>query len=118
MLATPDIFLKKLSFPDSALIQQLQLRIEKAVSQLYDFYSPALFGLVKTIVKCRLTAEEMRQNFFLITWLKKEKYSSAKGSLYTWMQSITRHKAIDDLRNKELKKRGLTIPITETELLG
>ena len=116
MLTTPHMFLKKLSFSETALIRQLQLRNEKALSQLYDLYSPALFSLIKRIVKCQLTAEEMLQNVFLKIWLNIERYSSEKGSLYTWMLSIARNEAIDYLRSKEVKKKGLTFLLTETEL--
>lgn len=116
MIATSHMFVKKLSFSESALIQQLQLRNEKALRQLYDLYSPALFGLIKRIVKCQLTAEEMLQNVFLKIWLNIERYSSEKGSLYTWMLSIARNEAIDYLRSKEVKKKELTFLLTETEL--
>ena len=85
MLATTDMFVKKISFSESALTQQLQLRNEKAFSQLYDSYSPALFSEVKRIVKCQLTAEEILQNVFLKIWLNIEKYSREKSSLFTWM---------------------------------
>ena len=118
MLATPDVFVKKLSCSESALIQKPQLKNQKAFSYLYDAYSAALFGSIKRMVKCQLTAEEMLQNAFLKTWLTIEKYSSEKSSLYTWMQSIARHEAIDYLRSKEEKKRGLTSLLVETELKG
>jgi len=118
MLATTDMFVKKISFSESALIQQLQLRNEKALSELYKLYSPALFGLIKRIVKCQLTSEEMLQNVFLKIWLNIERYSSEKGSLYTWMLSIARNEAIDYLRSKEVKKSFLTSLIGETDLKG
>lgn len=70
------------------------------------------------MVKCQLTAEEVLQNALLKTWLNIEKYPNEKGSLYTWMLSIARYEAIDYLRSKEVKKRGLTIPITETGAIG
>lgn len=118
MLATTDMFVKKISFSESALTQQLQLKNEKAFSQLYDSYSPALFSEVKRIVKCQLTAEEILQNVFLKIWLNIDKYSREKSSLYTWMISIARHEAIDYLRSKEVKKRGLTSPLEENVLKG
>ncbi len=118
MLATTDMFVKKISFSESALTQQLQLKNEKAFSQLYDSYSPALFSQIKKIMNCQLTAEEILQNVFLKIWLNIDKYSSEKSSLFTWMISIARHEAIDYLRSKEVKKRGLTSPLEENVLKG
>lgn len=104
-----------MSFSESTLIYQLQLRNERAFNFLYDSYSAALFGLIKRMIKCELTSEEILQNVFLKSWLNIEKYSSEKGSLFTWMYSITRHEIIDYLRSKEVKKRGLTVFVTEIE---
>jgi RNA polymerase sigma factor (sigma-70 family) len=44
------------------------------------------------------TAEELLQDTFLQLWLKASQFDTARGSLIGWLLTITRHRAIDRLR--------------------
>lgn len=65
---------------------------------LYDNYSPTIFGEILRIVKHKQTSEDLLQDVFLTIWQKGDQYNPEKGTLFTWMISITRHKCIDFLR--------------------
>ena len=77
-----------------------------AFSELYDKYSPALFGVICRIVQNKVTGEELLQDVFVKIWKNIDNYSEEKGSLFTWVLSITRHTAIDYLRSKQHKYRS------------
>ncbi len=106
------------SIRESALIDQLKLKNEKAFSYLYDSYAPAILGVIITRVNCQSAAEEILQNVFLKIWLHIELYSPEKSSLYTWIHTIACNESIDYIRSKEAKNKRLTSCIGEMELNG
>lgn len=97
-------------------IDQLVLRLKAgehaAVSELYDRYSDALYGLSYKIVKSEEAAQDVLQDSFVKVWKKIHAYSSEKGSFFTWMLNITRNTAIDYLRKQ---KKMTSAPIRDIE---
>lgn len=73
--------------------------------KLYENYSPAIFGEIVRIIKHKQTSEDLLQDVFLTIWQKSNQFNPVKGTLFTWMLSITRHKCIDYLR-KAINKQS------------
>lgn len=92
------------------LILRLQQGDELAFSQLYDSYSPALYGLISRIVQDPEVAKDVLQDSFVKIWKSAPSYSFEKGTIFTWMLNICRNSAIDVLR-KEKKDREHKIQI-------
>ena len=78
--------------------QGYQLKNSESFKGLYDAYSAAIFGEIIRIVKHKETSEDLLQDVFLTIWQKRDLYDPGKGSLFTWMVTITRNKCIDHLR--------------------
>jgi RNA polymerase sigma-70 factor (ECF subfamily) len=74
-----------------------------AFSELYDKYSPALFGVICRIVQNKVIGEELLQDVFVKIWKNIDKYETSKGALFTWMLHITRNTCIDYLRSVQHK---------------
>ena len=91
-----------------SLAQRLKNGDESAISEIYDQYSSALFGLIIKIVKDNDIAEDVLQDCFITIWQKAKLYNEEKGTLYTWMLNICRNKAIDAYRktNKEIENKN------------
>lgn len=85
------------------LVLELQNGSEAALSQLYDRYSEALYGLVLRILRDDLLAQDVLQESFVNIWKKADTYSSKKGTFFTWSMNICRNKAIDELRKRGRK---------------
>jgi RNA polymerase sigma-70 factor (ECF subfamily) len=85
------------------LVLELQNGSEAALSQLYDRYSEALYGLVLRILRDELLAQDVLQESFVNIWKKADTYSSKKGTFFTWSMNICRNKAIDELRKRGRK---------------
>ncbi len=98
---------------EGLLLNCLQTQDKRALSLLYDAYSPALYGVILRIVKSNLVAEDVLQVCFLKIWTNFHSYDSTRGRLFTWLINIARHAAIDKLRSrsylKELKTHSLAI---------
>jgi len=93
--------------PDSLLLERIKAGDERAFAEFYDRLSPLLFGLVFKILNDPREAEDVLQEGFLLVWKKAASYDSARSSPSTWATMIFRHKAIDRLRARERRDRGL-----------
>lgn len=83
---------------DKALILQLQNKDEAALSQLYDNYSAALYGVIIRICKDEQHAQNLLQDTFMTIWEKAYQYNPEKGKFYTWAYRIAKNKTLNYLR--------------------
>jgi len=94
---------------DLRLLKRIVKGDQQAFSQLYDKYASVLYTTVLRIVKSTQEAEDSLQEIFLLVWNKAGQFSEAKGSVYTWMMTIARRKAIDKLRSQHMTHQGLSL---------
>ena len=87
------------------LVCMLKQRTRESFAELYDKYSPALYGIICKIINDATAAEDVLQEAFVKIWKNIDNYTEEKGSLFTWVLSIARHTAIDYLRSKQNKLR-------------
>lgn len=90
---------------DVRLLVRIKEGDQAAFAQLYDRYAPLLYSMVLRIVRETTEAEDVLQEIFLTIWNKASSFDEAKGSVYTWIVTIARRKAIDRLRSKEIVNR-------------
>lgn len=98
---------KKVNFEDM-LVQGLRESNAKSINQLYKMYAPALFGIIKRIVKCDEIAEDILQDTFVKIWKSIRLYDSSKGRLFTWLANLAKNLAIDQIRSKSAIKASKT----------
>lgn len=96
-------FVKFLTFMqnDTVLILQLQNKNEAALSQLYDNYSPAVYGIILRICKDEHHAQNLLQDTFLTIWEKAHQYNPEKGKFYTWAYRIAKNKTLTFLKQSQ-----------------
>ena len=94
---------------DLRLLKRIMKGDQNAFSQLYDKYSPLIYATVLRIVRSTEEAEDLLQEIFLQIWNKAGLFSEAKGSVYTWIVTIARRKAIDKLRSQHMLHQGLSL---------
>ncbi|MFL1896704.1 RNA polymerase sigma factor [Aquimarina sp. 2-A2] len=85
------------------LILQLQQKNEKAFQRIYELYSENTFGVIYSILKDEVLAEEVLQDVFIKVWDNAARYSEKKGRFFTWILNIARNAAIDKTRSKAFK---------------
>ncbi len=86
---------------EEAFIRALQAGHASAFTQLYEAYSPALYGALLKLVGDQALAEDLLQDSFVKIWLNRHHYTADKGRLYTWLLAITRHVAMDELKARK-----------------
>jgi RNA polymerase sigma-70 factor, ECF subfamily len=83
---------------------------EAALSELYDRYQAAMYGLAMRITNDAALAQDAVQEAFVGVWRNAARYAEGKASVRTWMLSITHHRAIDIIR-----RRRTISPLPEIE---
>jgi RNA polymerase sigma-70 factor, ECF subfamily len=83
---------------DSALLQRIVARDERAVAELYDRHSRLVFSVIWRILRSQADAEDVLQETFVRVWTRAETYDVSLGSPTTWLTRIARNRALDRLR--------------------
>ncbi len=98
-------FLNQDNERDRKLMKRIASKDPVALSLLYDHYNRLLFGLLLSILKKREEAEDILQEVFTNIWEKADQFDTERGTVYTWIVSLTRNKGIDRLRSKVYKEQ-------------
>ena len=61
-------------------------------------YQARVFGLAQSVLNDRALAEDVSQEVFLRAWRHAGSYDPRKGSVPTWLLTITRNAAVDAMR--------------------
>ncbi|RYF74831.1 MAG: RNA polymerase sigma factor [Cytophagaceae bacterium] len=69
-----------------------------AFSALYITYAPKLRRLLARMLSDPDRAEDLLQDTFLKLWLNRHAYDARQGKLITWMLTIARNLALDELK--------------------
>ncbi|MDX9923330.1 MAG: sigma-70 family RNA polymerase sigma factor [Ignavibacteriaceae bacterium] len=86
------------SLNDLELMQEIARLESRALEELYDRYSSLLFTVIKKISPDEATAEQLLVDLFVVVWQKIDQFDFATGNVYTWLVTLARNKAIDNLR--------------------
>ncbi|MEM9888344.1 MAG: sigma-70 family RNA polymerase sigma factor [Bacteroidota bacterium] len=82
------------------VIRWLQQKDKRAIPYLYDHYSAALYGMLVRLLQDEALAQDVLQEAFIKFWKNGHRYDSKKGTLFTWLSSITRNTALNTLQSK------------------
>ena len=89
----------KTPLPD--LLRRTAAGDKPAFASLYQATSAKLFGVALRICGRREVAEEVLQEAFVAIWGRAKDYDPVRGSVMTWLVTIVRHCAIDQLRHQQ-----------------
>jgi RNA polymerase sigma-70 factor (ECF subfamily) len=90
---------------DEAFLRGLIARIadddQSALDQLYESLVGQVYGLALRILNRTPMAEEVVQDTFWQIWRQAPRFDAERGSVKTWVLTITRSRALDMLRRIE-----------------
>lgn len=104
------------SFEDETLIRFIAKRQVEALSELYDRYGRLIYSLALYIVGSEGTAEEITQDTFMRVWEKANTYQPNRARVKTWIVSIARYRAIDELRRLEIRPEAISLSLEDLPL--
>lgn len=78
---------------------------EAALGEVYDQFSSFVFGLAQRVIGEPRAAEDVSQEVFLHLWEHPDAFDPARGSLRTWLGTLTHRRAVDHIRREEARRR-------------
>jgi RNA polymerase sigma-70 factor, ECF subfamily len=92
---------------DEELMQLVYGGQAAAFEVIYDRHADAAFSLSYRMCGQRALAEDVVQEAFLSLWRSGARYDRARGSVRTWVLGVVHNRAIDALRRRTTRDRGL-----------
>ena len=100
---------------DEELMQRLVYRDLRAFRTLFDRYGNLVYSAALRVVRDAQIAEDMVQEIFLRIWRKPDSYVAQRGRFVTWLTSVTRNRAVDEIRSRGRRFRYETASPEEQE---
>jgi|SRR6478609_6543153 len=72
----------------------------EALGLVYDRYGAVLFGYLRGVINDVGRAEDVFQQVMTEIWARRAQFDPNRASLLTWMMTIARSRAIDELRRQ------------------
>ncbi len=91
---------------DAELFYALKAGQSSALGILYDRYATLVYRLALKILTNPQEAEDLTQEIFLTLW-RNQAYNPDRGSLSSFLTTLTRSRAIDKLRSRDSKLKFL-----------
>jgi RNA polymerase sigma-70 factor (ECF subfamily) len=112
-VSSSDSSQKELS--DEELMQQLSLHDRHAFEEIYDRYGDLVYSTALRVLRDPHLAEDISQEIFVRLWRKPDGYVAERGRFLTWLISVTRNRAVDEVRARGRRQRHETASPEEQE---
>ena len=83
-----------------ALLARVASKDAAAFEQVYDVTCAKLYGIILRILRRRDLADEVLQEVFVKIWERAADFDPARSSPITWMATIARNRALDEIRRR------------------
>lgn len=91
---------------DAALMEALGRDDLEALDALYSRYSTLVFSVSLRVLHDRQLAEDVVQEVFLRLWRQPASFDPERGRFISWLMSVTRNRALDELRRVSRRNRS------------
>lgn len=78
---------------------------DTALRDVYDQYASFVYGVAMRVIGDSRAAEDVSQDVFVGFWERPAAFDPARGSLRTWLGTLTHRRAVDHVRREEARRR-------------
>jgi RNA polymerase sigma-70 factor (ECF subfamily) len=78
---------------------------DAALREVYDQYSSFVYGIAVRVIGDPRAAEDVSQDVFVSFWERPDAFDPGRGSLRTWLGTLTHRRAVDHVRREEARRR-------------
>jgi RNA polymerase sigma-70 factor (ECF subfamily) len=100
-----DTALARHEWPDERLMTAIAARDQDAFSVLYDRYVDLVYSASLRVLHDPQLAEDSAQEIFVRLWRRPEAFVPERGRFLSWLMSVVRNRAVDDLRARGRRQR-------------
>jgi RNA polymerase sigma factor (sigma-70 family) len=93
---------------DGQLVELVARRDAGALEALYERYGRAAYSLARRILTEDTLAQDVVQEVFLSLWRNAGRFDAGRGTVATYLLSMTHHRAVDAVRREENLRRFRT----------
>ncbi|HSO54461.1 MAG TPA: sigma-70 family RNA polymerase sigma factor [Actinomycetes bacterium] len=93
---------------DGQLVELVAQKDADALEALYGRYGRAAFSLARRILTEETLAQDVVQEVFLSLWRDARRFDAGRGTVATYLLSMTHHRAVDVVRREENLRRWRT----------
>jgi len=91
---------------DAGLIAAIARGEVDALERLYDRYGALVFSVSLRVLHDHHLAEDVVQEVFHRLWRQPTSFDPVRGRFASWMMSVTRNRALDELRRRNRRFRS------------
>jgi RNA polymerase sigma-70 factor, ECF subfamily len=95
----------RLQWTDEALMLAVSAHDECAFAVLYDRYSDLVYSASLRVLGDTQLAEDTTQDVFVRLWRRPESFIADRGRFVSWLMSVTRNRAVDELRSRGRRRK-------------
>ena len=100
---------------DDELMRRLFYRDRRAFEAIFDRYGDLVYSMALRVLRDPHLAEDISQEIFVRLWSKPGSYVAERGRFLTWLISVTRNRAVDEVRSRGRRQRYETASPEEQE---
>jgi RNA polymerase sigma-70 factor (ECF subfamily) len=90
-------------------------RDELAFAVLYDRYADLVYSASVRVLADSQLAEDATQDIFVRLWRRPEAFVADRGRFVSWLMSVVRNRAVDELRARGRRQRREGSPGSEAQ---
>ena len=93
---------------DGELVELVAQKDGGALEALYERYGRPAYSLARRILTEETLAQDVVQEVFLSLWRDAHRFDAGRGTVATYLLSMTHHRAVDVVRREENLRRWRT----------
>lgn len=93
--------------PDESWARRLAAGDEQVLGELYDRFSPLVYGVALRVTRSREAAEDVTQEVFTSLWERPLAFDPGKGTMRSWLALLAHRRAVEVVRAEERRRGNL-----------
>jgi RNA polymerase sigma-70 factor, ECF subfamily len=96
---------ERYTWSDERLMEAVAARDDVAFAVLYDRYVDVVYSTALRVLGDAQLAEDATQEIFVRLWRRPALFEAARGRFVTWLLSVVRNRAVDEVRARGRRRR-------------